>query len=94
MTEEILAVIRDEIKKSIEVTVNGNIRGVKEMLQHQNEKQEEFNKMVEAHIEKADTHMEVVEPYLQGAAGLRLIWKGLVAIAVGWVALKSGFLIK
>lgn len=84
--EEILEAIRIEVRSSIE-----DIASLKEMLQHQNEKQEEFNKTFRGHIEKVNTHMDVVEPYLQGAAGIRLLWKGFVAIAIGWVAIKSGF---
>tara|TARA_R110000868_G_scaffold85200_3_gene239752 strand:+ start:4513 stop:4776 length:264 start_codon:yes stop_codon:yes gene_type:complete len=85
MSEEIAAAVNKSVASAIELHVNGGIRKIHTVLEKQNEKQEEFNKKVDAHIAK-------VEPYLQSAAGLNIIWKGLVAIALGWVAIKNGLL--
>lgn len=43
--------------------------------------------------DKLDAHMALLQPYLQGAAGLGLLWKVLVAIGgavVIWVQIKQG----
>lgn len=42
--------------------------------------------------EKLDEHMATLQPYIQGAAGLGLLWKAVVAIGgliIVWVQIQS-----
>lgn len=44
--------------------------------------------------DKLDSHMQELQPYIQGAAGLGLLWKALVAIGgavVIWVQIRQMF---
>lgn len=64
--------------EAIERTVNGKIRMMDEKL--------------DAHIKVSQDFQDEVKPYLQGAAGLQLLWKVLVSIgslALAWAAIKN-----
>lgn len=87
MTEKEHQQLIEAVEKTIDSKINGKIDKIKEILEKQNEKQEEFNKRVCEHITR-------VEPYLQGAMGLGIIWKVFILVgstAVAYLAVKSAF---
>lgn len=50
--------------------------------------------MLEEQNKVMQLHMDTVEPYLQGIAGLGIVWKGLIAIGgllAIWVSIKVSF---
>ena len=52
-----------------------------------------LNQKLDALAKQQDLHMQKLEPYLQGAAGLGIIWKSLVAvggIVIVWMQIKRG----
>lgn len=80
MNDELLAVMREEICKAVEETVNGKIDIIRTEL---------F-----IHNAKHEMDMEEMKPFMQGAAGLQIIFRICVAVgslAVGWLAIKQIF---
>lgn len=80
MTEDDLEIIRAEIARAVKETVNGKIDSIARKL--------------EEHNAKHEADMEDMKPYMQAAAGGKLLYgvfKVLVAVAIGWVSIKSAF---
>ena len=89
------------IEEAIRVVVNGKIDKLHSILIKQNEKTDVTAQQLAAHLEKEGEfqaeirgHMETVKPYLEGAAGLKvirglLIWVGGAVVA--WAAIKANF---
>ncbi len=78
MTEEMRIVIREEIHSGIKEAVNGKIDAIRSDLN------------IHAASDKA--FQDRIEPYLQGAAGLGIIWKVLIAFgltATAYMAVKN-----
>jgi len=85
MTEKELKRIEDAVAKSIQTNVNGKI--------------DKMNTKLDEHIEKVAIHNEIheadmaqIRPFLEGAAGLKVlrdffVWVGGAAIA--WIAIKN-----
>lgn len=90
LKNEIIAIIAEVVPKSIQTTVNGKIDKVHAILERQNEVMDSTTKKIDGHISQHEEDMKELKPWMQGAAGIRLIWKFAITIAVGWVAIKSG----
>lgn len=89
MTDPELKIMCETIEKVVRVTVNGKIDGIKEDIRQHNERHEADMVLVRDHIQE-------VQPYLQGAAGVRFLGNGLKWVAgVGtalfalWYAIKN-----
>lgn len=77
--------IKGQVAESIQVFVNGKIDKLHTILEHQNEVTDGF-------IKQHERDMEEMRPFVQGAAGVRLVWKGVVSLgslAVAWLAIKN-----
>lgn len=82
MTEADRDIMKEEIKLAIKETVNGKIDALK--------------LLVETHNTKHEADMQEIKPFLQGAAGLGLLWKLFISVAgliVAYTTIK-GFLWK
>lgn len=78
MTEDDLKVMRDEIARAIKETVNGKIDAMRAEIKEHNLKHER--------------DMDEMKPYMQIAAGGKLVYsalKLLAGIAVSYVAIKT-----
>lgn len=74
MPDDQLAIIRETIEATIRKTVNGKIDALRDKVDDHNTKHEADMVLVRDHIER-------VEPYLEGAKGVKL-----VADAIKWFA--------
>ena len=84
--ERDIVVLKGEIGKAIEMTVNGKIDKIHAILEKQNEMSDFFMKKVNDHIKE-------VEPFIQAKAGLKVIRGFLIWVAGGiiaWQAIKNG----
>ncbi len=87
MTEELKTLLENSVRIAVKETVNGKIDAIRDDLKRHAENDDVNMTAIRLHI--AET-----QPYLQGAAGLGLLWKGLIAIgslAAAWLAVKSVF---
>ena len=73
--ETFLADNRKSTAEAIELTVNGKIRKIHELLERQNEASHLFQDQVDTHITRADVHMTKVEPYILGAESATRVGK-------------------
>lgn len=74
---------RESTARAIKETVNGKI--------------DELRREVNDHNKKHEADMKEMKPFMQGAAGLQLIFKFFLmvgSLSVGWVAIKDVFNIK
>lgn len=68
-----------------------------EFKKHGEDDAEHFNELrvlLENHIKDEKERWDRIEPYIQGAAGLGLIWKALIAVgslAMAWAAVRGVF---
>lgn len=79
MSEETRAVIREEIRSSIEKYVNGKIT--------------DLGKRLDDHNVRHEADMLKFEPYMQAASGLGLLFKFFImvgSISVAYIAIKNG----
>ena len=105
MNEDIPTVIDTSVSKAIELYVNGGIRKLHEMLEHQNEKQEQFNVKVNNHMEVEEVFKDRVLPIIEAYeaseralddarhSGLFILWCAGFITAVGgaWLVLREIF---
>lgn len=99
MKEEHLEIVRQEITKAVAVIVNGKIDNLHDILVKQNEKTDAVAQRLVSHLEKEAEfqaeireHMATVKPYLDGAAGIKvlrgfLVWIGGAVAA--WIVVKN-----
>ena len=79
MTEDMREIMKEEIKKAMEV--------VEDKLNSMDEK-------IDSHNSKHEADMQEIKPFLRGAAGLGLLWKAFVAIgglAMAYSAIRGLF---
>lgn len=91
----------EAMKSEIRIVVNGKIDRLHAILEKQNEKTDTVAQQLVSHLEKeADfqaeirAHMETVKPYLDGAAGLKILRSFLVWVAgsvAAWILIKNNF---
>lgn len=80
MTPELQIAIESAVKK----TVNGQIKDFRD----------ENKKLMDAMRVQIETHVAEVKPFMQGAAGIQILWKLCVAIgslAGAYLAVKGIF---
>ena len=80
MTDEQLRILKEEVRIAVRETVNGKIDRVRDKL--------------DEHIRQHEIDMEEIKPFMRGAAGLGLLWKGLIVVgglAVAYTQIKSIF---
>ena len=78
MKDELLAVIRQEVERSVKQTVNGKIDKVQTSLNE--------------HIDQHKKDMDELKPFIQARIGGAFVYKFLLgagAIALAWSALKT-----
>lgn len=83
--EKFLIDNRKSTAEAIELTVNGKIKKIHELLERQNETSDLFRKKVEKHI-------EVVEPYILGYESVARVsgWVGKSLMYIGGFVLTVG----
>lgn len=105
MTPDQFSVFLAENKKvtedTVRVVVNGKIDRLHAILEKQNEKTDMTAQQLASHLEheaefqtEIRAHMESVKPYLEGAAGLKVLRSFLVWVGGGvvmWAAIKANF---
>lgn len=92
MTEPEILKITDAVERKIEKTVNGKILKVSEDVQAIHRILERQNEVTDEFIKRHEIDMGELRPFVQGAAGVRLVWKGVVSLgslAVAWLAIKN-----
>lgn len=98
LADRVAEILRPSLEKAtaetIKVTVNGKIDGIKHDIADVKDDMRQHNERHEADMVLVKDHMKTVEPYLQGAAGMKLLGNGIkyfAGVAVAWVALKAFF---
>lgn len=101
MTEEQHKEYIEAMKGEIRVVVNGKIDSLHEMLEKQNEKTDTVAQQLISHLEKEAAfqaeireHMATVKPYLDGAAGIRVLRSFLLWVAgsvAAWLIIKNNW---
>ena len=91
----------EAMKGEIRTVVNGKIDNLHRILEKQNEKTDAVAQQLVSHLEKEAAfqteireHMATVKPYLDGAAGIKvmrsfLVWVG--GSVAAWIVIKSNF---
>ena len=98
--ERFLVDNRKSTAEAIEVTVNGKIRKIHELLEHQNEASSSFRDKVEKHIDVTEKHIAIVAPYIVGVESTKRVggWVAKALMGIGafvltvggaWVFIKS-----
>lgn len=85
MSEEEITRLEERLASTVVKTVNGKIDRLHEKIDNHNTKHEED-------MNDVREHMKQVQPYLQGAAGIRVLGEALkwvAGLSVVWIAVKG-----
>jgi hypothetical protein len=78
---ELTQLIKDSVSEAVQQKVNGKIDKIHQMLEHQNDTMNLFQK-------KMDTHIAKVEPYIEGIEGSKRV--GKIAMYIGGLIITIG----
>lgn len=98
LADRVAEILRPSLEKAtaetIKVTVNGKIDGIKHDISDVKDDMRRHNERHEADMVLVKDHIEKVQPYLQSAAGVKLIGEALkwvVGVGLAWFAITSWF---
>lgn len=85
MDHELRQVINEAVAKAVKETVNGKIDAL-------SRKTDALSTKIDDHNTKHEADMEEMKPFMQGAAGIQVLWKlfvGVGSLAVAYLAIKN-----